>query len=101
MDFFDFDQAFLALTGNRRLSWQKRLYVQHFEQGKLDSCSVIDIPTGLGKTMVMALWLIARAQKARVPTRLIYVIDRRTVVDQASDLARKLRDNCKQSLGIE
>lgn len=101
MDFFDFDQAFLALTGNRRLSWQKRLYVQHFEQGKLDSCSVIDIPTGLGKTMVMAIWLIARAQKARVPTRLIYVVDRRTVVDQSSDLARKLRDNCKQALGIE
>ena len=87
MEFFDFDDAFLALTGNRRLSWQKRLYVQHFEPGKLDSCSVIDIPTGLGKTMVMAIWLIARAQEANVPTRLIYVVDRRTVVDQATELA--------------
>jgi CRISPR-associated endonuclease/helicase Cas3 len=99
MDFFD--AAFLALTGNHHLSWQKRLFAQHFEQGKLDSCAVIDIPTGMGKTMVMAIWLIARAQKASVPTRLIYVVDRRTVVDQASDLARKLRDNCKQALGIE
>jgi CRISPR-associated endonuclease/helicase Cas3 len=52
---------------------------------------VIDLPTGMGKTMVMAIWLIARAEHPqKIPTRLIYVVDRRTVVDQATDLAQML-----------
>src|SRR5262249_29706479 len=51
-----------------------------------------DLPTGLGKTMVMAVWLIARSINCELPRRLIYVVDRRTVVDQATDLAMKLRD---------
>ncbi len=87
-----FANLFRALTGNAPLSWQTRLYKEHFVRGDLPP--VIDIPTGLGKTMVMAIWLIAREQLGnRIPTRLIYVVDRRTVVDQATDLAERLR--CK------
>lgn len=42
----------------------------------------------MGKTMVMAIWLIARAERPQnIPTRLVYVVDRRTVVDQATDIA--------------
>jgi CRISPR-associated endonuclease/helicase Cas3 len=48
---------------------------------------VIDLPTGLGKTMVMVIWFIAWAVNKLLPRRLIYVVDRRTVVDQATDLA--------------
>jgi CRISPR-associated endonuclease/helicase Cas3 len=95
-----FSRAFQALTGIVPLSWQVRLYEERFVNGNLPS--VIDIPTGLGKTMVMAIWLIARSQYPdKMPTRSIYVVDRRTVVDQATDLAQKLRDNCKGALGIE
>lgn len=87
----EFAKQFELLTGKPPLSWQVRLYEKHFAQGKLPN--VIDLPTGLGKTMVMAIWLIARANHAdKVPTRLIYVVDRRTVVDQATDLAEKLRE---------
>jgi CRISPR-associated endonuclease/helicase Cas3 len=43
--------------------------------------------------MVMAIWLIARAMNTLMPQRLIYVVDRRTVVDQATDLAVLLRAN--------
>jgi CRISPR-associated endonuclease/helicase Cas3 len=87
----DFVQQFRALTGNLPLSWQKRLYCEHFINGELPP--VIDLPTGLGKTMVMAIWLIARSEKdSKLPRRLIYVVDRRTVVDQATDLAMNLRD---------
>ncbi len=89
---------FTALAGFKPLSWQIRLFDR---LGKGDLPATIALPTGLGKTMVMAIWLIARAAKFDVPTRLIYVVDRRTVVDQATDLAKKLRDNCKTALGID
>ena len=88
----DFPTRFHELTGVWPLSWQTRLYEEHFAKGSVALPSVIDLPTGLGKTMVMAIWLVALEKKLDVPTRLIYVVDRRTVVDQASDLAEKLRD---------
>jgi CRISPR-associated endonuclease/helicase Cas3 len=93
-----FSTEFRALTGNDPLSWQRRLF-REWEAHELKP--VIDIPTGLGKTMVMAIWLIARANKLVVPTRLIYVVDRRTVVDQATDLAEKLREKCRTALEID
>ena len=49
-----------------------------------------DIPTGLGKTSIIAIWLLALAHRARsgvasgFPRRLVYVVNRRTVVDQAT-----------------
>lgn len=89
----DFDGAFKALTGHSPLSWQRRLYRDWFAVEKFPA--VCDLPTGLGKTMVMAIWLIARANNLRIPTRLIYVVDRRTVVDQATDLAEMLVKNWK------
>lgn len=51
----------------------------------------LDIPTGLGKTGVMAAWLVARSRGASVPRRLIYFVDRRAVVDQATREAERLR----------
>lgn len=86
-----FHDAFFALTGNAPLSWQSRLFRDHFVKNELSSCSVIDLPTGLGKTMVIAIWLIARAVNESLPRRLVYVVDRRTVVDQATTLATKLQ----------
>jgi CRISPR-associated endonuclease/helicase Cas3 len=80
---------FRALTGFAPLSWQTRLYREHFGNGKIPLA--VDVPTGLGKTSVIALWLIARAKGARLPRRLVYIVDRRAVVDQATDEAEKLR----------
>ncbi|HET6248706.1 MAG TPA: type I-U CRISPR-associated helicase/endonuclease Cas3 [Tepidisphaeraceae bacterium] len=92
-----FEAVFKALTGNEPLSWQKRLYCE-FQKGSQNLPGVIDLPTGLGKTMVMAIWLIARAfHRDKIPTRLIYVVDRRTVVDQATDLAEALACNWKKT----
>lgn len=39
----------------------------------------------------MAVWLVARALGASVPRRLVYVVDRRAVVDQATEVAESLR----------
>lgn len=67
----------------------------------------VDIPTGLGKTSVMAIWLVARACHADVPRRLVYIVDRRAVVDQATDVAVGLRQlvegdpELQQALGLE
>jgi CRISPR-associated endonuclease/helicase Cas3 len=68
--------------------WQIDL-LQRFLRG--DVVSVLDIPTGLGKTTTMGIWLIARALGAALPRRLVYVVDRRAVVDQATEVAESLR----------
>ena len=83
------ETEFRALTGFAPLSWQTRLYREHFAGGEIPLA--VDVPTGLGKTSVMALWLIARANGARLPRQLVYIVDRRAVVDQATDEAEKLR----------
>ncbi|MGE3965944.1 MAG: type I-U CRISPR-associated helicase/endonuclease Cas3 [Planctomycetota bacterium] len=67
--------------------WQGEL-LRRFRQGEV--VSSLDIPTGLGKTAVMAVWLVARALGAPLPRRLVYVVDRRAVVDQASEVAEGL-----------
>lgn len=95
-----FDESFGALTGNPPLGWQRRLFFEHFSRGEIPEA--LDIPTGLGKTSVIVVWLLALARDAaggtvRLPRRLVYVVDRRTVVDQATDTAEKLRSNLKRA----
>ncbi len=98
-----FDRTFYALMGVPPFGWQRRLYEEHFvdfDPPKVELPRALDIPTGLGKTAVMAVWLIALARQAedggvRLPRRLVYVVDRRTVVDQATDVAERLRDTLK------
>jgi CRISPR-associated endonuclease/helicase Cas3 len=95
----EFRVRFQFLTEYAPMRWQERLYESHFV--KNDVPGVIDIPTGLGKTSVMAIWLIARETNVNLPRRLIYVVDRRTVVDQATALAMKLQERTsKDKLSI-
>ena len=85
---FDFDPAFETLTDHTPFRWQRRLF-HELCQGRLPLA--VDIPTGLGKTAVMVVWLLARAAGAALPRRLVYVVDRRAVVDQATDFAEEIR----------
>jgi CRISPR-associated endonuclease/helicase Cas3 len=84
--------------------WQTAL-LDDFRNGTLHPA--VDIPTGLGKTSVMAIWLVARALGAAVPRRLVYIVDRRAVVDQATELALRLRDfvedtqEVREKLGLQ
>ena len=71
-------------------SWQDRLLSEWFARGRTPDA--VDIPTGLGKTTVMALWLAALASGAPLPRRLVYVVDRRAVVDQATEEAARLAE---------
>jgi CRISPR-associated endonuclease/helicase Cas3 len=69
--------------------WQTELLAK-FNAG-IGQRTSLDIPTGLGKTSVIAAWLVARSQGAPLPRRLVYVVDRRAVVDQATREAERLR----------
>ncbi|HXF52816.1 MAG TPA: hypothetical protein VNK52_01715 [Hyphomicrobiaceae bacterium] len=93
MSGLDFTDSFRSLTGNSPFRWQERLFAK-FESGAIPHAC--DIPTGLGKTSVIVLWLLALAAQVErravhLPRRLVYVVDRRTVVDQASAVAVGLR----------
>ena len=85
-----FGAAFKTLTSYAPFPWQRRLFEEYFACGLLPQA--VEIPTGLGKTAVMAVWLLARAAGAALPRRLVYVVERRAVVDQATAFAQQLRD---------
>lgn len=84
-----FQDWFETITGFQRLNWQRRLFIQFINN---DMPSSLDLPTGLGKTTIMAIWLLARAFNPSLPRRLVYVVDRRVVVDQATKVAEDIRD---------
>lgn len=75
--------------GQTPFPWQERLLAKHFAKGSIPEA--LDIPTGLGKTSVIAIWTVARAIGANVPRRLVYVVDRRAVVDQATEEAERIK----------
>ncbi len=94
--------------GPEPLNWQIRLFQQLCEN---DVPQVCDLPTGMGKTSIIHLWMLALrrqmlAGERRLPTRLVYVVDRRTVVDQATGIAERIQRNLpalglpEQSLSI-
>ena len=97
------NDALESLLGSPPFPWQEELLAR-FMKGKIERS--LDIPTGLGKTAVIAIWLVARATGASMPRRLVYVVDRRAVVDQASHVATGLRKkvdddrNLQRSLGL-
>jgi CRISPR-associated endonuclease/helicase Cas3 len=87
-----FPDLFRELTGHPPFPWQQALYARFVGQqpgGIPQSCS---LPTGLGKTSVVAVWLIALATHPKsVPRRLVYVVNRRTVVDQTTSEVEQYR----------
>lgn len=68
--------------------WQRRLADEVLERGWPD---LLDLPTGVGKTSALdiALYCLARAPE-RMPRRTLLVVDRRIVVDQGADPARRM-----------
>lgn len=86
-----FERAFRALTGRTPFPWQGEVY-RRLSAGDWKRLTACDIPTGLGKTAVIPIWLIALANRGGViPRRLVYVVNRRTVVDQATAEAERIR----------
>ncbi len=91
-----FAASFQRLTDNVPFPWQVDLH-SRLCSGSIPRACVI--PTGLGKTSVIAIWFLARLENPRLPRRLVYVVNRRTVVDQTTDEVTKLRSRLPE-IGI-
>lgn len=81
-----FESEFKRVTGYTPFPWHTALF-KSFTAGKLPSSC--NIPTGLGKTKTILVWWLAWKHSrengtAPVHTRLVYMVNRRTIVDQAS-----------------
>ena len=90
----DFPSFFREVHDQEPFPWQKRLTSQVLNSGAWPK--VIDLPTGTGKTAVLdtAVFALA-AQPTNSPRRIVFVIDRRIVVDQVCKRAQQIRDRVK------
>lgn len=97
-----FARRFEALTGNVPFPWQQALF-EHAFSGDFAQIRVCHLPTGLGKTSIIAIWLLALAERlgsetpGTFPRRLVYVVNRRTVVDQASGEVQRWRERVSRA----
>ena len=76
---------FHAIVGHDPYPWQRRLYAALARGAVPDA---VDIPTGLGKTACVLLALLARLEHPALPRRVVYVVDRRAIVDQTAQVVR-------------
>jgi CRISPR-associated endonuclease/helicase Cas3 len=101
LSFEEFDIVYQALTGHDgAFRWQHRLFC-NLEAGRFPTD--VELATGLGKTSIIALWILALGRtichsNAIVPRRLAYVVDRRVVVDQASEFAEDIRTRLESAV---
>ncbi|MBM9514722.1 type I-G CRISPR-associated helicase/endonuclease Cas3g [Desulfogranum marinum] len=80
----DFSSWYKDIHGYEPFPWQNQLADTFITNSLPDSISV---PTGTGKTSIIALWHWASLQGLSVPKRLIYIVDRRLIVDSVTDYA--------------
>ena len=86
----DFTAFFRDVHGCEPFAWQQRLTTQVLERRAWPK--VIDLPTGTGKTAVLDTAVFAMAMQPEItPRRVVFVIDRRIVVDQVCERARRIR----------
>ena len=87
----DFRSFFRDIHDQEPFPWQQRLTRQVLNSRAWPR--VIDLPTGTGKTAVLdtAVFALA-AQPTTSPRRVVFVIDRRIVVDQVCKRAQRIRD---------
>ena len=76
---------FPMIVGHEPYPWQRRLYAELCHGNVPDT---VAIPTGLGKTLCVLLFALARLRSQALPTRVVYVVDRRVDVDHAADAIR-------------
>lgn len=90
----DFPAFFQEIYGTEPFPWQTRLAQNVTETGIWPS--VLNLPTGSGKTAVIDIALFHLAIEAdwgearRAPVRILFVVDRRLIVDDANSRAQHL-----------
>ena len=111
----DFEEFFVALWGNDPFAWQKKLAARVMSNPSVSDSrigqgdegrdspwpEVIALPTAWGKTACMDIAVFALAAEAEglgsgravvAPRRIFFVVDRRIIVDEAYERARRLAD---------
>lgn len=81
-----FRTSFEQITGHSAYPWQEKLFQQIIAGAWPEA---VDLPTGAGKTAVLYVWLLALAwslktRMGNIPRRLVWVVNRRVVVDQVT-----------------
>lgn len=100
----NFADFFGALHDVEPFPWQTRLLEQVASDGKWPA--LLDLPTGTGKTAALDVALFHLALEAengearQAPLRIVMVVDRRTIVDQADERARGIRQRLREGSGI-
>ncbi len=90
-----FSEFFRGVHGYDPFPWQARLAAAVVDAPHTEPSPwprVLDVPTGAGKTSALdvAVYALARSP-ARMPRRTVLVVDRRIVVDQAGEHARRIQ----------
>ncbi len=97
----DFAEFFGALHGQDPFPWQARLARQVVETGRWPP--LLDLPTAAGKTATVDVALFHLACEANkgaeraAPLRILFVVDRRIVVDEAFRRARRIADRLRSA----
>ena len=92
----EFSAFFRAVHGYDPFPWQARLANSVFTTGWPKKA--LDVPTGAGKTapIDIAVFHLAleadRGPERRAPARILFVVDRRLIVDDAYDRAKTIAD---------
>ena len=90
----NFARFFQDVHGCEPFPWQQRLTERVLGTGWP---SVVDLPTGTGKTALLDIAVFALAAKpSESPRRIVFVIDRRIVVDQVCKRARQIQERLQE-----
>ena len=96
LDAAGFDAYFRAVHDVEPYPWQSRLTRQVLTNERWPD--VIDLPTGTGKTAVLDTAIYTLAVRPDLfPRRIVFVIDRRIVVDQVYERAARIRDRVRDA----
>ena len=91
----DFVAFFKDVHGHEPFPWQRRLTVRVLCREEWPK--VIDLPTGTGKTAVLDTAVFAMATRPAVfPRRVVFVVDRRIVVDQVYERAWRIKERVEE-----
>ena len=87
----EFARYFRDVHGYPPFPWQERLTAEVLETGEWPS--VIDLPTGTGKTAVLDTAIFSLAVRPEIfPRRVVFVVDRRIIVDQVYKRALRIQE---------
>jgi len=91
-----FESNYCLLRGQPPMKWMHRLFLR-LTDGWCPA--LVDLPTGAGKTDVVVVWILAlswygldASARRPVPRRLVWVINRRVLVQQVFRLAKQLSE---------